>query len=178
MLRDRQRGVSIIETMIVVTVFAILLVGAMPTAQQWLANSRIRTATESVLAGLQLARAEAVKRNVAVEFVLDAPPSVGWTVRTALSGEVIQTRAAGEGTFDVTVAATPGGATRVSFDGLGRRTANIDASVPLDSMSVDLPATVLAADKTRDLRLQLGLGGQVLVCDPNVAAVGDVRKCP
>lgn len=173
----RQQGVSIIETMIVITVLAILLMGIVPTGQEWLANSRIRSAAENTLAGLQLARAEAVKRNTVVEFVLDGTAGAGWTVRSALSGEEIQKRAAGEGTSDVTVAATPDGATRVSFDGLGRRTVNIDASNPIDRIDLDLPSTVLAADRTRDLRLQLGLGGQIVLCDPNVAA-GDVRRCP
>lgn len=174
----RQRGFSVIEAMIVVTVIAIMMVLSAPMSVEWLANSRIRTAAESMLAGLQLARAEAVKRNTAVEFVLDAAPAAGWTVRVALSGEEIQTRAAGEGTADVTVAATPSGAARISFDGLGRRATNIDASAPLERLDLDLPASVLAADKTRDLRLQLGTGGQIVMCDPNVTATGDVRKCP
>lgn len=179
MLRSprRQRGVSIVEAAIVMAVLAILLAGAMPTAQEWLANSRIRSAADSMLTGLQLARAEALKRNVAVEFVLDGASTTGWTVRTALSGEQLQQRAAGEGTSDVTVAVTPEGAARVSFDGLGRRTANIDGSDPIDRIDIDLPAAVLAADKTRDLRLQLGLGGQVALCDPNVVSDSDVRKC-
>lgn len=174
----RQRGISVIESMIVVTVIAILLMGALPMGQEWLANSRIRAAAESMLAGLQLARAEAVKRNVVVEFVLTSGSTTAWTVRTALSGDEIQTRAAGEGTSAVTATAAPAGATRVSFDGLGRRTANIDASDPIARVDLDLPATVLAADKTRNLRLQLGLGGQITMCDPNVTATGDVRKCP
>ncbi len=174
----RQRGISIIESMIVVTVIAIMLALSAPMGAEWLANSRIRSAAESMLAGLQLARAEAVKRNTPVEFVLDAPPAAGWTVRVALSGEEIQKKAAGEGTADVTVTAAPSGAARVSFDGLGRRTANIDTSNPIDRLDLDLPTTVLAADKTRDLRLQLGLGGQIVMCDPNVTADGDVRKCP
>lgn len=177
MSMHRQRGVSIIEAMIVLTVLVILLMGAVPTGQAWLANSRIRSAAESMLSGLQLARAEAVKRNAAVEFVLDGSSGAGWTVRTSLSHEEIQKRASGEGTSDVTVTVTPDDAIRVSFDGLGRRVANIDASNPIDRIDLDLPSTVLAADKTRDLRVQLGLGGQIVLCDPNVAA-GDVRKCP
>ena len=174
----RQRGVSIVETMIVLTVIVLLLLPAVPMGVEWLANSRIRSAAESMLVGLQLARNEAVRRNIAVEFVLDAAPAAGWTVRTALSGEEIQSRASGEGTADVTVTVTPNGATRVSFDGLGRRTANIDASNAIDRLDLDLPAAVLAADRTRDLRLQLGLGGQIVMCDPNVTAASDVRRCP
>lgn len=174
----RQRGVSIIEAMIVVAIIVVLLVLTVPMGLEWLANSRIRSAADSMLTGLQLARAEAVRRNVLVEFVLDAAPATGWTVRAVVSGEEIQKRAAGEGTSDVIVAITPNGATRVSFDGLGRRAPNVDASNPIERFNIDLPTTVLAADKTRDLRLQVGLGGQVVMCDPNVATEGDVRKCP
>lgn len=173
----RQRGVSVIEAMIVVTVMAIMLQLAVPMGTEWLANSRIRSASESMLAGLQMARAEAVRRNVAVEFVLDAVPATGWTVRTALSGEEIQKRAAGEGTADVTVSVSPNGATRVTFDGLGRRTTNVDASNPIDRLDLDLPTSVLPASSSRDLRLQLGLGGQIVMCDPNVTG-SDVRTCP
>lgn len=178
MVLRRQRGFSIIEAMVVVTVIAVLMILAVPMGVEWLANSRIRSAGESMLAGLQLARAEAVKRNAPVEFVVDAAAGSGWVVRVALSGEEIQARAAGEGTADVTVAVTPAGATRISFDGLGRRTANIDASAPIERLDLDLPASVLAADKTRDLRLQFGPGGQIVMCDPNVTATGDVRICP
>jgi type IV fimbrial biogenesis protein FimT len=172
-----QRGISVIEAMIVVVLIAILLVLALPAGMEWIANQRIRTAAESLLVGLQLARVEAVRRNAVVEFVLDDAVATAWTVRTA-AGEEIQHRAAGEGTADVIVAVTPGGATRVSFDGLGRRTANTDGSVPIDRIDVDLPADVLPTDKTRDLRLQVGVGGQILMCDPNVTAGDDVRRCP
>lgn len=175
---SRQRGVSIIEVMITVALIVILLVLAVPMATEWMANQRIRTAADSILSGLQLARAEAVRRNVTVEFVLDAAPATGWTVQTVVSGEEIQKRAAGEGTADVLAAVTPIGAAKITFDGLGRRTANNDATSPIEKLDVDLPAAVLAADKTRDLRLQVGIGGQITLCDPNVSVVGDVRKCP
>lgn len=162
----------------VLAVIAVLMVLSIPAGVEWMANSRIRTAAESMLASLQLARAEAVKRNTSVEFVLDAAPAASWTVRVALSGEELEKRAAGEGTSDVTVAAAPSGAARISFDGLGRRATNIDASNPIDTIDIDLPTTVLAADKSRDLRLQLGPGGQIVMCDPNVTSSSDARKCP
>lgn len=175
LIRARQRGVSLIEALIVVALIVILLVLALPAGLEWLANGRIRTAGESMLAGLQLARAEAVRRNDRVEFVLDG--GAAWTVRTA-AGAVVQQRGAGEGTADVAIAATPNGATRVTFDGLGRQRANADASAPVQRIDIDLPVSVLAADKSRNLRLQIGIGGQVLMCDPTVTDATDVRICP
>lgn len=173
--RARHRGVGIIESMIVVALVAILLALAMPSAAEWLANSRIRTAGESMLAGLQLARAEAVRRNDRIEFRLDG--GAAWTVQTA-AGAQIQQRGAGEGTADVVTTVTPAGATRVTFDGLGRQRANADASTPIQRIAIDLPTSVLPASKTRDLRLTIGIGGQVLMCDPNVTDAYDVRICP
>lgn len=176
MLIERsQKGVSLAEAMVVVAILVIVLTLAVPGMREWLANSRIRTAAESLLAGLQLARAEAVRRNVVVEFGLG--PGVGFTVRTQ-GGETIQTRSADEGTADVMTTVTPNGATKVSFDGLGRRTTNADGSASIERIDLDLPATVLPSDRTRDLRLVVGVGGQIVFCDPNVTAAGDVRKCP
>lgn len=177
MIARHQRGVTIIEAMVVVAVIAILLASVAPTGGEWLANSRIRSASESMLAGLQLARTEAVRRNARVEFVLDGTTGGDWTVRTALSGEEIQQRAPGEGTSNVTITAAPQGATRISFDGLGRRTINDDGSDPITSIDLDLPETILASNKTRNLRLQIDLGGQITMCDPNVSTADDVRKC-
>lgn len=171
----RQSGVTLIEALIVVALIVILLVLALPMVGEWLANGRIRTAAESLLVGLQLARAEAVRRNAPVEFVLGS--GVGYTVRTQ-TGETIQSRSAAEATADVIVEATPGGATTVSFDGLGRRIANVDTSAPLERIDLDLPATVLSPEKTRDLRLVISSGGQITLCDPNVTATDDVRRCP
>ncbi|MHB1429254.1 MAG: GspH/FimT family pseudopilin [Rhodocyclaceae bacterium] len=175
LMRAAQRGVTVIEAMIVVALIAIIIAVGLPMTTEWLANSRIRTASESMLAGLQLARAEAVRRNDLVEFVLTG--GTGWMVRT-VSGTDVQTRSAGEGTADVVIAVTPDNTTRVTFDGLGRRRANIDGSASVERIDIDLPTTVLPADKSRDLRLLVGIGGQIIMCDPTVTATGDVRKCP
>lgn len=184
--RRRQRGVSVIEAMITVALIAILVVLAAPAVGDWFANARIRTAAESLLAGLQLARAEAVRRNTVVEFRLAATscgPQVVAPAPTAFaicaaSGEMIQARAGEEGTADVTAVVTPAGAAMVSFDGLGRRAVNADGSASLERIDLDLPAAVLPAERTRDLRLVIGIGGQITLCDPNVTAADDVRRCP
>lgn len=174
-----QRGVSIIEAMIVVALIAILLILALPAGNEWLANSRIRTAGEGLLSGLQLARAEAVRRNAVVELDITGGNSAGWTIRAG--NEVVQSRGAGEGTGNVVVVTSPGGATKVSFDGLGRRTANADGSAAINRIAIDLPASVLPADRTTNLELRIGVGGQVLICLPDVEGrlqAQDVRKCP
>lgn len=180
MLSDRipfQRGVTIIESMIVIALIAILLVLALPAGNEWLANSRIRTAGEGLLSGLQLARAEAVRRNAVIEFEIAGGTSTGWIVRAG--NEVVQSRAAGEGTGDVIIdVLSAAGATKVSFDGLGRRTANSDGTAVIDRLLIRLPDSVLAANRRTDLELRIGVGGQIVMCIPNPnLQPGDVRKC-
>ncbi|MBB6244772.1 prepilin-type N-terminal cleavage/methylation domain-containing protein [Rhodanobacter sp. MP1X3] len=77
-----QRGFSLIELMVTLTVFGILLVIGIPTYQQWTLNTRIRTATESIQNGLRLARNEASQRGTNVRFYLFANTAgaAEWTV--------------------------------------------------------------------------------------------------
>lgn len=68
--RHNQRGVTLIELGIGLLIVAILLGIGAPAISSWVQNTRIRSATESILSGLQLARAEAVRLNTPVRFQL------------------------------------------------------------------------------------------------------------
>ncbi len=83
-----------------------------------LANAQIRTATQALYDGLQLARVEAIRRNERMVFT-NATGS-DWTVTVEDGAIVVQTRTSSEGTRQATVVVTPGGATQVTFDSLGR----------------------------------------------------------
>jgi type IV fimbrial biogenesis protein FimT len=64
------RGFSLVELLVGMAILGVLLAIAMPAFSNWLRNARVRTAAESVQNGLQLARAEAVRRNTSVRFQL------------------------------------------------------------------------------------------------------------
>jgi type IV fimbrial biogenesis protein FimT len=66
----RQRGFSLIELMVAIAILGLLMLAAMPSIGAWLENIRIRNEGESVMNGLQTARAEAVRRNQNVSFWL------------------------------------------------------------------------------------------------------------
>ena len=149
------------------------IIGGLPRLQSlWLQNTQIRTAGEAILNGLQLARAEAVRRNVNVELRMDL--SSGWTARLPDTGEVIQTRLAGEGSSTALVTITPLGAKTVTFNSLGTIAANADGSNPVSEFKID--SISLAAADSRELCILIRTGGNIRMCDPQVAST-DTRSC-
>lgn len=192
----RQQGLSIIEVMIAVTILIILLMVGLPSYSVWLHNTKIRTAAESILAGLQLARNEAVRRNTVVRFQFVnnfssscslSSSSGNWIVSMddptnncqiapsdTTAPRTIQSKPAVEGSPDVTIAATNSvgvASTFVAFNGLGRITATTQVA------RIDIDSSVLAAADSRDLRILLTPGGQIRMCDPNVSNTADTRYC-
>ena len=176
LIRAYHRGMTLIELMIGIVIVGLLLALAAPSYIAWLHNSQIRTAAESIINGIQLTRAEAVRRNVNVQFSLTDLPTSKWTVSVPSTAEVVQTRFGGEGSATASVATTPIGppaATTVTFTGLGRVAAtNADASAPLTR--ADISSTVTSTS-TRSLRILVN-GGVVRMCDSALPAT-DPQSC-
>jgi type IV fimbrial biogenesis protein FimT len=206
--RRRQRGVSLVELMLGLAILAILLFMGVPAFTDTLQNYQIRTAAEATVSGLQMARNEALRRNMSVRFQLvnslDADCDLSsngpnWIVSrndaTAACNsatvidflepndlaqpQVLQARAAQEGTPNALISATASGvaATTVTFTSLGRvspgsiDTINISNAVGGTCQHVD------ASGKMRCLRILVGRGGQVKMCDPGVTDANDPRAC-
>ena len=190
-----QRGFTIIEVLIAITIAAFILMAATPSTTAWMRNTRIRTAADALSAGLQQARNEAVRRNQPVGFYLvsdsdgvsmtDAcalsSSSGGWVVALASpAGKCATNR-------DTFIAVRPPGATE---DGLS--VAGLDASALAAANAVTFNgygqltgANSLGcirvrngADATaRGLNIAVNAGGQVRMCDPAITSDSDPRKC-
>lgn len=179
---NRQHGFTMIELMIDVAVLAILLAVGLPSLRSWVINARIRTTAEAMQNGLQLARAEAAKRNERVRFIISG--GTGWSVQTD-GGTPIQSRPSGEGSSGVTVTVTPLGATQVTFNAIGLSVFNTDATASITQLQMDVPTTILPAAESRELRITVAsspalntpAGGQIRMCDPYFTASGDPRAC-
>jgi type IV fimbrial biogenesis protein FimT len=191
--RRPQKGFSVIELMIAVAIVAVVTALAFPSYKAWIQNTKIRTSAESILNGLQIARAEAVKRNASVKFCLgtvnpDCIPVVPLTNSNWVVGcdvvvaapvapavtplecpAVIQSRSTGEDASSaITVGTTPAATAKVVFNNLGTV-----APAPT-TFAVTVPASVLADART--LNVTLGVGGNGRMCDPALPAT-DRRAC-
>ncbi len=166
------RGFTVIELMITLAVVGILFAVGFPSMTVWLQNSHIRASAEGGLNGMQLARAEAVRRNAGVQLAFDA--NGGWTANVVTGGEVIQARPSGDGSANVAVAFSPVGANTVTFNGFGRVALNADGSSSV--AQIDFDSSALAAGESRELRVAIATGGVARLCDPQALA-GDPRAC-
>lgn len=165
-------GFSLIELMIAVALFGVLATLAVPAYRDMIQNNQIRNAAESIQTGIQLARAEAVKRNTTVRFILDGTNSA-WCVSTGTTCPgTIQNRVVGEGSStSVTVTPTPAGS--LVFNSLGILTSPTPTA---GSGFVEL-AVAHSTTGLRNLRVAVGIGGSSKMCDPALAST-DVRSCP
>jgi type IV fimbrial biogenesis protein FimT len=173
-------GYSLIELMVGIALIAVLAGLGATSYRDWIENTRIRSAAESIQNGLQVARAEAVKRNAQVQFVFTG--NSAWTVGCVVAvGDAdgdgaddcpatIKSRNQNEGsTANITVLTTPAAQSSVVFTNLG-------ATTPASFTSVDIDSTAVSG--SRALRITVGVGGNIRMCDPAVAqSSDDSRKC-
>lgn len=170
--RSSSLGFTFIEVMIAVVIMGVMLAYALPNYSTWIKNSHIRNASESVLNGLQRARAEAVVRNASVSFQITADTNL-WTVTDVATGELIFAKPMAEISPSITYTVLPAGATTVVFGNLGTVTNGAAAITQIDFDTSDLPA-----EDSRNLRVTLGAGGAVRTCDPDPGiAASDPRHC-
>lgn len=165
----RQRGFNIVELMVAITVMVILMSIAAPSFQSMMKNTQIRNAAESVSNGLQKARAEAVARNTNVSFVLGVNSS--WLVLIVNTAAVVDSRSSDEGSSDVTLNVTPVGATSITFNNLGGVATNADGSASIQNINFN------ATGGTKDLDVQIGVGGNARMCDPDLVYASNPRGC-
>lgn len=164
--KSRSLGFSLVELMIGVVILGLLLSFAVPSMRSWILNAQIRNAAESIVSGLQQARAEALARNTPVAFVLRpvaGKDSTSWDVFVVGNPVAIASRLSSEGSDSVS--RTPAGQTAVTFDSAGMP---IDLP-PAGTLTIGLDSTILLTADSNDLNVVIDFSGSVRMCDPNAS---------
>jgi type IV fimbrial biogenesis protein FimT len=190
------RGFTLVEMMVSISIIVILLGIAIPNFRTFVLNAQIRSTAEGLLAGLNLARTEAIRRNTDVTFwmvngitstcervstgtswvvsVNDPEDSCHSVASTTSSPRIVQARAATEVGGNIKVTAT--GGTCLTFNGFGGTEASCPGNIARFT-EIDIePPTGTAA---RALQIALSAGGSVRLCDPDTALdTSDPARCP
>jgi type IV fimbrial biogenesis protein FimT len=184
------RGFTLIEILITLSIVGIVLALGAPAFGEWIQNTQLRSAAESMLTGVKLARTEAAKSNCASHFQLT---DTGGTLSTAgpywlvisdavidgVTGtvkcddtqpQIIRSRVSVDGTANAVYAASEDHA---DFDSLGR----ISGDLVVDVTNPTGGACVASSGPMRCLRIIVTAGGQARMCDPAVTDTSDSRKC-
>ncbi|MBU1426065.1 MAG: GspH/FimT family pseudopilin [Gammaproteobacteria bacterium] len=193
----RQSGFSLIEMMVAIVILAILVGLAVPSFQVMLQNTQIRNAAESVLDGIQKARAEAVKQNRSIEFVLLGDDATCFNAATLISDTCsswkvqwvgggggtdpllaadhidnpITSILSNEGSQNVKRLVFPAGSNTITFDNSGRRLIFNDAAAlggVAPITSITFTSTVLQPADSHNMSITIAPGGAARMCDPSI----------
>ena len=107
-MKAKQSGFTLVELMFTITVLAVLLGIGVPNFRDFIRNSRLTSAANDLLADLNLARSEAVKRRVPVTLcksdgaacVDDASPFRRWIVFVDDANPAVSVNTDGNGIRD------------------------------------------------------------------------------
>lgn len=195
--RALMRGFSLVEMMVALVIVAFFVTMGVPSFAQFLQNTQIRNAAETTLAGINLARAEAIRRNATVRFNLvtnltsgcsTSSGALSWVVSLAdpsgacdvapsdtVAPQIVQKRSAREGSPNVEIS-TSGGASLV-FNGLGRVSGAGITHLRFSNISGTCEHLDAVNGTMRCLQVMVSTGGQTKLCDPKVGDTTDPRHC-
>jgi type IV fimbrial biogenesis protein FimT len=202
-----QRGLTLIELAVALTITAILLGAGVPSFVSWIRNTHIRTTAEAFQNGIQLARAEAVRRNRPVRFQItdtlaaDCIRSTTGTNWVVSLNDIDATAAKCDSTptDPPALPAVPDAENpyiiqaRPNSDGSANTLVTADQSglifnglgrvtpAPTGDVTIGIVGNtgtcVADGGSVRCLRIIVSTNGQVRICDPAITLSGDPRAC-
>jgi type IV fimbrial biogenesis protein FimT len=158
-LKYNMKGISLIEIVIALAIMGILFAASAPSFSEWIQNSRIRTAAESLQNGLTLAKSEAVHRNTTAQFVSCGGGTWDIVVASATANTTVcNTGAATAGWERIQISASQSESSNalvdttqstIGFNGMGRQVATTDlvnaAATPNPPVAVNINVSATLA---------------------------------
>lgn len=168
----KMRGFTLIELCITIAVLGILLTLAAPSMSDMLTNSRMKSAKEQILAGINSAKSEAIRNNTSLRVALT---STTLTVSRKDTGAVLKTLPI-SGASSVSI-----GAVSFFFDSLGRVSDTGEPEdPPVAAWSSEIVPTSGADSCSAELRcyrIQVLSGGLIKACNPSQGDANDPSSC-
>lgn len=188
----RAAGFTIIEMIVAVSIFSVLVALTVPTMRVWIANTKVRAVADALQNGVRLAQAESLRRSRQVVFALtnSSTPQSGFTAATngghwAIMTIPAMTDGSETAAFVEGGVLTSNGSTvqvtgqaEICFNSVGRLVANGTTGVAGGTCTVPtaginssaqpmLAYVVSMTGADHPLQVEVGLGGQVHLCDPS-----------
>lgn len=182
----RARGFTLVELAVTLTLLGLLLALGLPSFMTWVRNSKVRTVAEALQGGIRRAQTEAVRLNQPVVLSL-TNASPGLDAAAALNGKnwSIQSIAQFDKPADYLIGGSLADAgsnvnitsanNAVCFNSNGRVIAGTSPGgatcvVGVQQFDIESPGRS-PAQGDRRLRVQVAVGGQVRMCDPDRPAL-------
>ncbi|WP_257862258.1 GspH/FimT family pseudopilin [Variovorax sp. ZS18.2.2] len=189
----RAAGFTLIEMMVTIALMCILTMLAMPSFTTWVANNKVRTVSDSLQNGLRFAQSEALRRSRPMVFSLTnsaapdksltaAENGSNWSINVSKSSLDASSAFVQAGVLpDVASGVSITGLAAICFNAMGRLAVNPDTGVNGANCGTGSPVftyIVNATGSDRPLRVLVGLGGQVRMCDPARKLADSPDGCP
>lgn len=162
--RAARRGFTLVELLTAVAIVALGMSLAAPKMSEIIAARKVRLVAQNVLEGINIARAEAVRRNTEVQFAL---VNGGWKISTVSPATTLRTSS--NIAWGPSLVVSSSANSTVSFVATGLR-----GSTGTQMSQVDVSSTVPRAGARR---INIFGGGLIRMCDPGVTAANDPRRC-
>lgn len=180
LLKQQIQGFGLVELMITVAIVGIMSSMAIPSFNEWIADTKTRTMAEVFQNNIRLAQTEALRRGRQVQFFLTtSTPALGvasdtsgknWGIQSmqltnkAAADELIQGGSMAASSPHVTVSAS---SAVIQFNSIGRVS------------NVSQPVTIQLTNSKGDRKINItvSLAGGVRMCDPDKSRASYADGC-